>query len=214
MDLFQELRSATQTVHNEIEQLPAAVAMLSGTVRRDEYTSVLARVFWIHSIFEMELLNLDDLALHWPNEAFRADAIARDLVNLDASLMPDPLPVVEEWAEQLRRSAEISPAVWAGAGYVLEGSRMGSRVLIGPVSNALGVTISPGVGVDYHLEGLSDPGGRWKRVREAILTTDQTPSDRVAIVSGAIATFEVMAAVHRTDGVAVHESVPLLTSQA
>lgn len=213
MDLFQELRSATQTVHNEIEQLPAAVAMLSGTVRRDEYTSVLARVYWIHSIFETELLSLDDLAHHWPNEAFRADAIARDLANLEASLISEPPPAVEEWAEQLRRSAETSPAVWAGAGYVLEGSRMGSRVLIGPVSQALGVTIAPGVGVDYHLEGLSDPGGRWKRVREAILTADRTPSDRMAIVSAAIATFEVMAAVHCTDGVVVHESVPLLATQ-
>lgn len=213
MDLFDQLRAATRTAHDEIEQLPAAVAMLNGTVSRDDYNAVLTRVFWIHSIFETNLVQSSDFTNRWPKEAVRADAVARDMASLGAIFLSEPPSEVEEWAEQMCQSAETHPAVWAGAGYVLEGSRMGSRVLIGPVSKALGVMVSLGVGVDYHLEGLADPGGRWKRVREAIAAADQTPADRIAIVSGAIATFGVMAAVHRTESILSHEPMPLLVTR-
>lgn len=90
---------------------------------------------------------------------------------------------------------------------------MGSRMLVGPVARALGVPVAPGGGVDYHLDGLSDPGGRWKRVREAVASADRTADDRAAIVWGAVATFAVMAAVHGADPCSSEEPVPVLAAR-
>lgn len=213
MDLFDQLRAETRAAHDAIEQLPAAVAMLQGTVTRDEYTAVLARVFWVHAIFEAELSATPELSSCWPAEAVRAEAAGRDLYNLGGHCFLEPPEEVVEWADQMRQRAETTPAVWGGAGYVLEGSRMGSRVLVGPVARALGVAVTPGEGVDYHLEGLTDPGGRWRRVRDAILTVDRTPADRAAIVAGAIATFAVMAAVHSPGPALSEELVTVLASR-
>ncbi len=213
MDLFDLLRAETRAAHDAIERLPAAAAMARGTVDRDDYTAVLGRTYWVHAVFEAEVGLCPDLAGAWPAEAVRAEAAARDLANLGADVPPDPPAAVADWADRMRERAEACPAVWAGAGYVLEGARMGSRMLVGPVARALGVPVAPGGGVDYHLDGLSDPGGRWKRVREAVASADRTADDRAAIVWGAVATFAVMAAVHGADPCSSEEPVPVLAAR-
>jgi heme oxygenase len=210
MDLFDELRTGTRAAHDAIERHPAAVAMFRGTVDRAEYAAVLGRAYWVHAVFESEHGACEELARCWPAEAVRADAAARDLAALGGCVAADPPLEVGIWADRLRHRAETDPAVWAGVGYVLEGARMGSRVLVGPVARALRVPVAPGVGVDYHLDGLSDPGGRWKRVRDAIAAADRTPADRAAILRGAVDTFAVMAAVHGAGPSPSEEPVPVL----
>lgn len=211
MELFEHLRAATRPAHDAIENLPAARAMISGTISRSDYVATLGRAYWVHDTFERAVASHAVLAEVWPEEAARAAAIARDLESLDAEVPQRPTPSVESWAERIRERAATEPSVWGGVGYVLEGSRMGSRMLVGPVARALGVEIAPGTGVDYHREGLDDPGGRWRRVREAIAALDRLPFDRGAIVYGAIATFGVMSAVHGGPGLPA-ETVPVLAT--
>lgn len=196
MELFEQLRAETRPAHDAIEQLPAARAMIDGTIARDDYTDLLARLYWVHEVFEDEVCRHPELAAVWPGEATRAAAIAHDLKALGAQQRPTPPETIVAWADRIRRRAETNPAVWGGVGYVLEGSRMGSRLLLAPLSLALGVAIEAGTGLDYHREGCDDPGGRWRRVRTAITTLDRTSADREALVSGAVATFEMMTAIH------------------
>lgn len=73
---------------------------------------------------------------------------------------------------------------------------MGSRVLVGPLARGLGVPPGAGVGLDYHRDGLADPGGRWGRVRAALAALDEGGAARAHLVAGAVATFELMFALH------------------
>ncbi len=196
MDLFEQLRAETRPAHDAIERLPAARAMIDGTIAREDYTELLARLYWVHEVFEDEVCRHPELASVWPVEATRAAAIANDLKALGAQQRPTPPDAIVAWADRIRTWAETNPAVWGGVGYVLEGSRMGSRMLVAPLSLALRVAVEAGTGLDYHREGCDDPGGRWRRVRTAIATLDRTAADRDALVYGAVATFEMMTAVH------------------
>jgi heme oxygenase len=194
MELIDELRAATRAAHTGLEQLPAAKAMAGGTVDRPTYVALLGRLYWVHAAFEAAIERTPDLAAVWPPEAVRAMAVARDLSVLGADPVPEPT-VVTEWVKQVSDLGRPA-AAWAGVGYVLEGSRLGGRVLVGPVAQALNLPAGAGVGLDYHREGLDDPGGRWTRVRAALAAADRTPEDRAALVAAAVATFDLMARVH------------------
>ena len=194
MDLLSDLRAATRDAHDRIERLPSAQAMAGGRIGRDEYVAVLGRLYWAHATFEAAVTRSPDLAAAWPAEAVRAAAAARDLRALGSAPTDCPPEAVLAWADGLDGAGR--PAAWAGAGYVLEGSRLGGRVLAGPLAAALDVPPGPGRGLDYHREGLDDPGGRWARVRAALVAVDATPADRDALVAGAVATFALMAALH------------------
>ena len=61
-----------------------------------------------------------------------------------------------------------SPAVWAGVLYVLEGSRMGSMILVGRLAEALGLEVAAGVGLDFHYEGMSEAPRRFKALKSRL----------------------------------------------
>ncbi|MGL6096467.1 MAG: biliverdin-producing heme oxygenase [Fimbriiglobus sp.] len=194
MELTDELRAATRAAHTGLEELPVARAMAGGTVDRTTYAALLARLYWVHAGFEAAVAGTPDLAAVWPPEAVRAAAVARDLAALGADPVPEPADVAA-WAARVGGLGRPA-AAWAGVGYVLEGSRLGGRVLVGSVARGLNLPAGPGVGLDYHREGLDDAGGRWGRVRAALAAADRTPEDRAALVAAAVATFDVMARVH------------------
>ena len=188
MDLIAQLRAETRPAHDRIEQLPAARAMASGAITRAAYAAVLDQLYWVHSAFETEVRRCPEIAAVWPAEAVRAGAAGRDLAALGAA--PNRLPPeVAGWQAELSAGGA---AALAGAGYVLEGSRFGGRVLVGPLARALGIPDGDGAGLDFHREGLADPGGRWTRVRAALSALDRTPADRATLVAAAVATFDLM----------------------
>lgn len=194
MELIEELRAATRPIHTRIEQTPAARELAQGAIDLASYISLLERLYWVHATFEVEVGRAPEFAGVWPAEAVRATAIARDIAVLGGEF-PCAVPdVVGEWHHTLHERG--SAAAWAGVGYVLEGSRMGSRMLAGPLARAFGVPTGLGVGLDYHREGLTDPVGRWERVRAALATLDRGGENRSHVVLGAVSTFELMVALH------------------
>ncbi|WP_439621909.1 biliverdin-producing heme oxygenase [Gemmata sp.] len=194
MELIDELRTVTRPIHTRIEQLPAARELAQGRIGREPYLDLLGRLYWVHATFEAELDRAPVVRAAWPAEAERAAAVARDLEVLGGDPPCAPPAAVTEWRHRLR--ARGHHAAWAGAGYVLEGSRMGSRVLAAPLARALAVPPGAGVGLDYHRDGLADPVGRWERVRAALAALDEGGANRAHITFGAVATFELMLAVH------------------
>jgi heme oxygenase len=194
MDPLHDLRAATRPLHDRIEQLPVCRAMAAGTVGRDEVAFVTAALWHAYRAFERELARHDKVAAVWPTQEGRSAALERDLFALGADAGDEP-EYVREWADALRERAQTDPEVWAGAVYVFEGSRMGSRVLLPALATALGVDARPGVGLDFHLEAVQD-AGVWPALRKALPALGGTPAARSAMQAGAVATFELMIALH------------------
>ncbi len=193
MEILTELRAATGPIHKRIEELPASRAMLAGEVDRDQYAQLLANLYHLHAAFEDSLANCPDVIAVWPRTQSRAAALARDLqaFGVESGSAPD---WVADWIEDIRACGH--PAAWAGAGYVFEGSRMGSRILARTLSRGLGLDMKLGVGLDYHLDAGDDPNGTWKRVMFALAALDRDAEARAAILAAAVQTFEVLYAIH------------------
>jgi heme oxygenase len=205
MDVRAELRAATGPHHTRIEQLPVAAAMLAGTIDRGAYARLLRGLYHLHAAFEAGLAAEPGAAAVWPRTPSRAAALERDL---RAFGMPPggEDPAVGAWAADVAACGH--PAAWAGAGYVFEGARMGSRVLARSLARGFGLEPRLGVGLDYHLDAGPDPAGDWTRVLGALAELGREPDARRAAVAAAVRTFEALHAIHETAaGRAVLESV-------
>jgi heme oxygenase len=193
MDVLTELRAATGPLHARIERLPIAGAMLAGAVTRAAYARLLGGLFHTYAAFEDGLGGAAEVAAVWPETPSRRLALARDLGAFGAD--PGTAPAaVGEWADALAASGQ--PAAWAGAGYVFEGSRMGSRMLVRSIARGFGLDPRPGVGLDFHLDAGPDPVGSWKRVTAALEALGGDPAPRAALVAAAVRTFELLYALH------------------
>jgi heme oxygenase len=120
-----------------------------------------------------KLLIADRAALAAPAEPFESEPLAA-------------------WQEALQEEEAVSPWVWAGALYVLEGSRMGSRMLAKTVAAALQLPLRPGLGLDYHLAGLSDGGQTWQEFKAFLENAPVTASESDSFARGVERTFQVM----------------------
>jgi heme oxygenase len=199
MEILTELRAATGPIHQRIEELPASKAMLAGEIDRAAYAQLLVNLYHLHAAFEVEHAATPEVAAVWPQTPSRAAALARDLQAFDVD--PGEAPMwVADWIAEMHSCAH--PAAWAGAGYVFEGSRMGSRILARSLSRGLGLEMRLGVGLDYHLDAGEDPMGNWKRVMAALAALDRDPAARTAMLTAAVRTFEMLYTLHE----AVRES--------
>jgi len=195
MEILTELRKATGPLHQRIEELPASKAMLSGEIDRDCYAQLLSKLYHLHAAYEAGLAGCPEVLTVWPRTPSRAAALARDLQAFEVEPGESP-EWVTAWVAEIQSCAH--PAAWAGAGYVFEGSRMGSRILARSVSRGLGLEMRLGVGLDYHLDAGEDPNGNWKRVMGSLAALDRDAEARTAILSAAVRTFEILYAVHAT----------------
>jgi heme oxygenase len=193
MEILNELRQATGAIHGRIEELPICREMLAGTVDRAAYARLLGDLFHLHRAYETALAACPPVAALWPQTPSRAAALARDLAAFGVAPRPTPGRVVE-WQADIE--ALEHPAAWAGVGYVVEGSRLGSRVLVRSLATGFGLKPALGVGLDYHLDAGDDPSGNWRRVLGALAALDRDPPSRRAILTAAVATFEALYELH------------------
>ncbi len=193
MEILNSLRQATRTLHGNIEELPICKAMLASDVSHATYAKLLGELYHIHAAYESALASQTDLQRCWPNTPSRAAAIARDLKVLGYTLEETPA-TAQEWVSDLEALGHA--AAWAGVGYVLEGSRMGSRVLVKCLAPALELKPELGHGLDYHLDAGEDPNGNWRAVMGALAAMDRSPEAHEAMVAAAVRTFEELYAIH------------------
>lgn len=189
MEILNELRKATAALHARIEELPMSRAMLAGTVDRTAYARLLADLYHVHAVYESALAGCAEVAACWPATPSRAAAIRRDLAVLGGTIGPMP-----DWVGHWQAAVEGAghPAAWAGVGYVVEGSRLGSRLLARSLAAAFGRPPVLGVGLDYHLDAGDDPAANWRQVLTALATLDRGPVAREAILAAAVVTFETL----------------------
>jgi heme oxygenase len=189
VEILTALRAATGPAHARIEQLPICADMLNGPLDREEYVRLLTDLYHISDAVEEGLAALPG----WPACPSRAAAAARDLAVLGGRTGDRP-EWVAEWIDAVRRVGH--PAAWAGVGYVMEGSRMGSRVLAKTVARGLGLLVQTCSGLDYHLDAGADPAGTWKAVLVALADHGRDATAGSAMVAAAIATFELLYSRH------------------
>lgn len=197
MSVVDDLRIATGDAHRQIEASGLARRMMTGQIERGEYVALLADLYQVHAIWELRLAETPALKDRWPATPSRAEAIRRDLAYLGRHPI-GPVPnQLREWDRHI--TAANRPAAWAGAGYVLEGSRLGARMLAKPLAQAFQVEPGPGVGLDYLLDHGPDFPARWRQVLTALEQLGQRPEDRSAMIAAAIATFSTLHELYRRE---------------
>lgn len=189
MKLTDCLRQETRTLHQRLEQLPFAAAMVQGHVSRRAYGMLLGQLYYVHQTMEAALEQHTFTSPVYQQRLARGPIVLRDL---NALGLPRPNHLLPETAELIacfHAWADRAPHALLGALYVFEGSRLGSMHLIGPLSQALAVAPELGRGLDYHLEGMAGRIPQWKAFQANLEAAANTEEQIAFVLEGATATF-------------------------
>jgi heme oxygenase len=129
------LRSATQTSHDALERLPVMRRLMSPDVTRDDYAEVLTAFHAAHSVLEpvIERAIAGDAPVRL-SDFGRIDDLYADLRQLGVATT---LVAVENSDLQALRS----PPGALGGLYVIEGARLGGRLISEHLRRSLGSEI-------------------------------------------------------------------------
>lgn len=183
MSLLQLAREASGDLHRQIEKTPLATALAASTVDRETYARLMAAMAVVHEAVEGNL-HAEGLAFE------RRENVALGDCQALGGAAEEDFEALATWKEAL--SLAGSDWAWVGALYVLEGSKMGSRMLLGTIAKALGVPAEPGRGVDYHLAAVADRGQSWTRFKTFLESSEPDADDRAAYAEGVRRTFQMM----------------------
>lgn len=180
--LSAELRAQTAPLHEQIENLLG----LPGAIRTaDGYAAWLARFLGLYEPLERTLASFSD----WPRLALRPQSQSARIRSDLAAMGVDARAVPRASAEILPALPTISHAV--GAFYVVEGAKLGGRVILRDLDTRLGAEIA-GARSFFGSQGSAIPTG-WNEVRAALDHFGSgRPQAREDVVRGAERTFEAM----------------------
>lgn len=199
MDLTARLREAIADLHVRIERLPLSAALIGGRVPRLDYLRLLGQLFWVHAKLESELPAHAATRDFFRPTMARAEVILNDLRALGRAGTGPRLPPTQTLVTDLDCCARHAPVSLLGALYVLEGSRMGSMMLVKPLAEALHQPAAPGHGLDYHLDGMAERPRTWQGFKAALSAVPLTEQDQHQVVNAAVLTmaglYEIYAAV-------------------
>lgn len=170
MSILKELRTETQEIHEELDQLPFMRTLLSGKGTTDDYVKYLEIFGGIHAAIEGALFPVLTEPLEKYKDNTRIPAIEQDLSYFDKNIPKVDLP-------EMTITEEGAP----GALYVLEGSRLGGKYIAKQLKEKYMIS-------DDALHFLTEqPEHKWKTVRAAIENSDAEHLE--AIISTAKETF-------------------------
>jgi heme oxygenase len=182
------LQQATRDIHQHLENLPLAQAMVKGTVSRQEYVLLLSQLLPLHETLEAELQRHQGLGGIYQQEMARTQALRKDIRVLGESVSGILLHPTHELLKKFRSWSEAAPWAMLGPLYVFEGSRMGSIVLAPALAKGLNLKTTPGQGLDYHLDGIQTRPQSWQTFRTAISRLSLTSAQEQAILQTAVTT--------------------------
>jgi heme oxygenase len=197
------LRAAIAATHTSIEQTPLAAAMIGGTISRDEYADWLTSFAHLHAELESALADCPPAAgVYRPADMARTPLLARDRQHFPLDPLDRVPPVAAELADHFGEWKATAPHKLLGALYVLEGSRMGSMALVRPLALAFGLTPQPGVGLDYHLDGIAARPQRWAEFRAVLAAVPLTDDQQADVCEAAVAVMKGLCELYSTADVA------------
>ena len=209
MTLPDRLRAAIAPAHVAVEQTAFARGMVAGTIDRPTYAAGLRQLAHLHAALETALASADSphvKAVYDPARMARAAVAAADAVALGHPGDEPAADPVARVADQFAAWADAAPAALVGALYVMEGSKMGSMILVRSLAKAFGVGPTPGAGLDYHAAGMATRPADWQRFRAAVGALDLTAAEQDQAAAGAVAVMDALVDLYATAGVA--DAVP------
>lgn len=181
------LRERTAELHDSLEQTPVMSCLFSEVLHRDQYQQHLAVLYGFVLPLEEALITATEgnsraepTVPVWPYQPRHAQ-LASDLRRL--GVPPETLPVAH--LQQL--PPLTNPADALGAAYVLEGSRLGGRVIHKRLQDHFGASVP----ADYYA-GAEEPA-RWPRFI-SVLNSIDTLQAQERISDSAVATFRCLSA--------------------
>lgn len=189
MSLLQTAREASGSIHAKIEQTPLANDLVNGRVERPTYCTLLHALAQVHDRVEGRFHRKMFAPVMSPTLR-RLHLLRGDIAALGEACVEVDFFAIDIWENELEGTA--SDWAWLGALYVLEGSRMGSRMLLRPIASALGVPTQPGQGVDYHLAAIGTAGQSWGILKAFLETAMPAELDRAAFAQGVRSTFQML----------------------
>lgn len=197
MLLPDKIRQAISSLHTEIEATPLAKEMLAGTISRSAYACWIVEMYRVHAALERALAGApEQAAVFDPATMARSGLLLSDAGALGLTAPESGHATVDQVVTHLDRLAREEPWGLVGALYVLEGSRMGSLALIGPLARALGARPNPGAGLDYHLDGATERPRRWRAFREEVGRLAVSADQEEAIVGAAVFVMRALVAMY------------------
>jgi heme oxygenase len=195
MDLPQRLREAIAQDHTAIEELPLSKAILEARIDKRAYCELLSQLWYVHADLERLLTPAGELTGLVEKSMYRTHTLSHDLAALEMEVSAIQ-PATAQLLQEMREAAAESPWSLLGCVYVLEGSRMGSMVLVKPLSTALGIELRPGSGLDYHLEGIENRPRTWAKFKGQMQALELTPEETAHAIAGARILMEGLYAIY------------------
>lgn len=194
MNFINQLRTSTKDLHKSIEALPISQRLANGVLEIETYLCLLGDLYHIYNFWETDgQAALTALGHPWPRSSSRRAAILRDLTFWNRELISMPT-IVNQWYTYL--NTQKQPLCCAGAGYVLEGSRLGSHLIGRQLARQWGYPPSVGNGLDYHLDGIDHLTQYWPAVMQYLEQLGSIPEQGQVIISAAINTFQLLYDLH------------------
>lgn len=178
------LRAATAAAHRQLDSLPILVELAAGTIAPQRYRDVLAAFAPVWRASEPAAWTV--LARRIPAVVSLCEERWRLLAD-DLAAFGGPAP-----ERQPGSAPEIdSAAAAAGVLYVLEGARLGAKLIAERLARAGHRPGSPGY---RFFAGASDIAPRWRRFRDLVDGGDWTMVEMEQACAAAAATFAAVAA--------------------
>lgn len=179
------LKQSTAPMHDTLEALPAMRRLVDPTLTRADYHELLRRFYRANVACEHHLLRRasvwEDQGYDWSSRLVKTAWLEDDLRHLDPAFAPTPFTpdpgFVPYAGEGLARAA--------GCLYVLEGSTLGSRMIVKLLDQA---QQRPAAGASRFFQGYGPATGeRWSRLGrelEASLGGDEEALGRAVLAAG------------------------------
>jgi heme oxygenase len=150
------IKEETAELHAMLEALPLLTAIISPGVTAHKYCCYLALMKKIAEAYETQMLPLLPGIISGPAPAASSQQIEMDLLHIDHALAHE---IAIRDFEIPFHKLQVPFAL--GFMYVMEGSKLGGRVIFTHIHRSLGYTESSGAG---YLAGYgADTSGHWKK---------------------------------------------------
>ncbi len=176
------LKEATDPVHQRLHRHDGFSAVACGTVSRDDYITLLKRLYGFHFIFDQRIAQAAQTfgSTLEVGKRQRASHVVQDLLTLGVDEHAIADIALCEAMHEFVTSGDV-----LGALYVVEGSTLGGLVL----ARALSPLLGPGVEGRRFFLGYGDRhGAMWQSFLDE-LDANAGPGRQEQIVNGALRTF-------------------------
>ena len=190
------LREHVSDYHDALEETAPARQLLDGAISRQRYVRLHAQLYHIHRSLDDDYVSSRELQPFWDPEDLRSTILERDLGNLGCETLPSPTEPTQEVLDRISTWHNTWPGL-VGTLYVVKGGRFGAKVLIDPISTALGVSPEEGAGMDYYLHGRGKLPDQWRSFTREVNEASLSPEQEQVLFDSARGLFKGLLKVYR-----------------